>query len=327
MIMRIGITYDTREMYAHIDSENIYFDFADSHSINCIKRELQKLGCKVTLVGNADNLATLILEDNCNFDLIYNTVEGICSRNREGLVPALLEVHKIPYAGTDSFGVSFSLNKFLTKMLASQLDISTPNYCIFGVDADNFEVLKDFKFPVILKPNFEGNSSGICICDTYAIAQRKILELIKSFKTDILCEEFIFGKEITVPIIGNDSNTALWGITSVDAQTDDSFWLDINLKIHGDYNNIMLTLPPAVELQIKEASFRLFNAIGCSDFARFDFRLASDNTIYFIEANPLPCLFRGGSFDIVGQKYGLNYSNTLKLIINTACERLSIPKI
>ena len=49
--------------------------------------------------------------------------------------------------------------------------------------------------------------------------------------------------------------------------------------------------------------------------------------VYFIEANPLPALFQGGSFDVVGKAHGYTYAETLQLIIKTACNRLAIPKI
>lgn len=328
--MKIGITYDTEEMYSIAETQKIHFDFANYSAISRVKKELEALGCEVKLIGNTLKLADLIKNECCNFDIIYNTVEGINSRNREGLVPAILEACGIPYIGTDSFGLSLSLNKVFMKILALHLGIKTPKYCVFQYQADKeleFSKLNSLKLPVIIKPNLEGNSSGISVCDTYEQAQHKIIELLGLYKTAILCEEFIYGKEITVPVIGNQPNLNFFGVTTVNIQKDDNFWLDMNLKVYGDYQNEILPLSPKLYQEFRRSVSVLFDAIGCNDFARFDFRLSPDNEIYFIEVNPLPCLFKGGSFDIVGQHLGYTYSETLKLIINTACDRLSIPRI
>lgn len=325
--MRIGIAYDTKDMY---DTKGeIYNDFADKQSILSLKKELEKLGHDVTLLGNAKNIIKLLKDDNIHCDIIYNTVEGISSRNREGIIPALLEACNIPYIGTDAFGLSFSLNKNLTKVIAQHYGIKTPKSIlisdsnVFGEISSRLEKLH---FPVIIKPNYEGNSSGISVCYNKDDAISKINDLLILYHTDILCEEFIFGQEITVPYI-DTSPEAIWDVTTVDVQKSGDFWLDTNWKLNGDYHNIILNLDTETKSAFEYAVKTLFKAIGFRDFCRFDFRLTSDDDVYFIEANPLPALFKGGSFDAVGNKYGYTFGETVQLIVETACKRLSIPKI
>lgn len=325
--MRIGIAYDTKDMYNI--SKEIYNDFADKQSILSLQNELQKVGYEVTLLGNAQNILELLKNDSLNCDIVYNTVEGISSRNREGIIPALLEAHNVPYIGTDSFGLSLTLNKYLMKVVAQHYDIKTPKSILIYYPNvyDNIDVkLDDLNFPIILKPNFEGNSSGISVCHNKKNALEQINNLLTSYRTDILCEEFIFGKEITVPYIDTIPN-AIWDVTTVDVQKSDDFWLDTNWKLYGDYHNIIMELDNKTKAAFEFSVKTLFKSIGCRDFCRFDFRLTSSNSIYFIEANPLPALFKGGAFDIVGERNGYTYAETVQLIIETACKRLSIPKI
>lgn len=328
--MKIGITYDTAEMYFQDADNHLHFDFAESLSINKIKRELRNLGCTVELIGNKDDLLNLIKQGNMDFDLIYNTVEGLNSRNREALVPAILEACNINYMGTDSFGLSMTLDKALMKCLAERAGILTPKYCLFRgrqLDEEPVHQMRNMKYPVIIKPNFEGNSSGISIGKDFESALNTVRKLLSQYQTSILCEEFISGQEITVPVIGNDLNHALWGVTTVDIQTTGSFWLDVNTKVYGNYKNVILNLSDSLKAEYFSIIQRLYTIIGCRDFARFDFRMTDDNKIYFIEANPLPAIFIGGSFDVVGRSVGYNYRQTLQLMVNTAADRLSIPKI
>ena len=321
--MRIGIAYDTPEMY-NLQSDRIYFDFAEQASIDEIKHSLNTCGYKAELVGNAKRILELIQANRFDYDIIYNTVEGVGTRNREGLVPAILEAYNIPYTGTDSFGLSLTLNKMMTKLLAERIGISTPPY-FFAKSSDNYlDIVKGISslhMPVILKPNLEGNSSGICVKNNSSDAAHCVLELIKKYQTDILCEEFIRGIEVTVPMIGNATDIVSVA-TTVDIQNNDDFWLDINCKVFGDYKNVIIE-DKDLSVELIELSKQLFYTIGCQDFARFDYRVSNGN-IYFIEANPLPALFRGGSFDVLGKSMGLDYVNTLKLIIETSRKRLGI---
>ena len=324
--MKIGIAYDTKDMYC-IEGET-YNDFADKQSILSLKKELEKLGHDVTLIGNAKNIVELLKKDCLNCDIVYNTVEGISSRNREGIIPTLLEIYDIPYIGTDAFGLSLTLNKYLTKIIAQHYNIKTPKSILVGYsnNIENYDIRLDkLHFPIILKPNYEGNSSGISVCNNAEDAIKRIHELLTLYHTDILCEEFIYGKEITVPYIDTDPE-GLWDVTSVDVQKSDDFWLDINWKLYGDYKNVILNVDTKTREYFENTVKTLFKVIGCRDFCRFDFRLTSNNDVYFIEANPLPALFKGGSFDAVGHKNGYTYGETVQLIINTACKRLSIPK-
>lgn len=205
-----------------------------------MKKELEKLDHTVNLLGNAQNIIELIKHDKLNCDIVYNTVEGVASRNREGIIPALLEAYSIPYIGTDAFGLSLTLNKALTKIIAQHYGIKVPHGFLvkYPSGSDIVNNLKGLHFPIIIKPNFEGNSSGISVCYDISEAQEKIVALLDTYCTDIICEEFILGEEITVPYI-DTAPVSIWDVTTVDVQKTPDFWLDKNWKQNGDYHNIV----------------------------------------------------------------------------------------
>lgn len=328
--LKIGITYDTAEMYGISDK---HYDFAEEISIADLGEQLEKIGYEVEKIGGLDSLINKIKTNSLDVDLIYNTAEGFGTRNREGLIPSILEGFKIPYMGTDAFGLSLTLDKYQTKLLAKSLGIRVPADVIIRYKemlntSEIDKKIKNLNYPIIIKPNLEGNSSGIEKIDTYSRNTSKIIyEKLQDYKTDILCEEFILGEEVTVPVVGNET-FELFGIVGIDRQKNNmEFWLNSNLKLNGDYENIILELSPDLEEKFQEITQKLFIAIGCKDFARFDFRLTQKNEIYFIEANPLPALYKGGSFDIVGHEHNLDYSGVLNLMIEVAQKRLSMTKI
>lgn len=324
--MKIGIVYDTREMYN--DTNDLYYDFADEVSISQLDSTFKSMGHETIRIKSITSLLKLMQGIDSPCDLFYNTMEGISSRNREGFAPSLLEMFHMPYMGTDAFGLSLTLNKHLTKIIAKYYGIATPKHeIITPCDSINavYKKIKNIPLPHMIKPNYEGNSSGIVRCVQMNESIETLCRLTKQYRSEILCEQFIFGKELTVPFVGNDFSSAMWAITTVDVQNSDDFWLDKNWKTIGDYRNIIYSVPKEVTEKISYAVSTLFNVLGCRDFCRFDFRLSGDGCPYFIEANPLPALYKGGSFDIMGQEFGMDFKGTLEKIINTSLDRLSIP--
>lgn len=310
------------------NTADLYYDFADEVSISQLDAAFRSLGHETIRVKSLTDLLKLLQDKESHCDLVYNTMEGISSRNREGLAPSLLEIFHVPYMGTDAFGLSLTLNKHLTKIIAENYGIAIPKSTIIN-PCDSIDTIreriKDIPLPHMIKPNYEGNSSGISRCVGMDESITTIFWLAKQYKSEILCEEFIFGKELTIPFIGNDFNSAMWTITTVDVQDSDDFWLDKNWKTIGDYRNIIFTVPKETRERISYAVSTLFHVLGCKDYCRFDFRLSMDGCPYFIEANPLPALFKGGSFDVMGQEHGMDFNETLKKILHTSLDRLAIP--
>ena len=122
--MKIGIAYDTKEMYD--DKDDLYYDFADEVSISQLDAAFRSLGHETVRIKSFAELLEICKGKECPCDLVYNTMEGISSRNREGFAPSLLEMYRVPFMGTDAFGLSLTLNKYLTKIVAQNYGIATP---------------------------------------------------------------------------------------------------------------------------------------------------------------------------------------------------------
>lgn len=71
-------------------------------------------------------------------------------------------------------------------------------------------------------------------------------------------------------------------------------------------------------------SSKVFNILGCLDFARIDFRMSSEGRIYFIEINPLPGLAPGYSdYPMLAEFCGVGYTDLINAILDAALRRLS----
>ncbi len=124
--MRIGITYDLREDYG-IDPQSLVFaDFCHPDEIGYMAENIRKCGHEPVMIGNMYHLNERILSGDVGCDLVLVCDEGIMSRNREAIVPALLELNKIPYIGSDAYAMGLSQNKYHTKLVCEALGIRCP---------------------------------------------------------------------------------------------------------------------------------------------------------------------------------------------------------
>lgn len=322
--MKLGITYDTKEDYSNIDYSK-YCDFASLTSISFLKKQFEQAGFETQLIGSCDKLKQLLSAGNLNIDYIYNTAEGISSRNREGIIPALLEAYNIPYIGSDAYALSLTLNKYHTKLLAKILGVPTPNSEIIYLHDNEENIIKKIEnlyFPLVVKPNYEGSSMGVYLVHTIDQCINKIYQNQIDYSQEILCEEYIEGIECTVPVIGNAQKTKALGVVEYYRsngkkislfESDDKHYTDIKCR--------KAEIPTTLEEELILYTKKLHQFLGCKDINRADYRITSDNKAYFLELNPLPALDPEGSFVCGAKMQGMDFPELLKLIVQQAVER------
>ena len=274
ILLKIGITYDTKEDYDDIDYSK-YCDFASITSISLLKKQFEQAGFEVHLIGTYENLFNLIKLGKLDVDYIYNTAEGLCSRNREGLIPALLEANGIPYIGSDAYALSLTLNKYHTKLLAQYNDIPTPAaelIYLYDTQREKLEKLERLPYPIIIKPNYEGSSMGVLYAKTIQEALQYINDEQKIYNQEILCEEYIDGMEITVPVIGNGKDTkALGCVEFYRGNNKPMFVFGSDDKHYNDIRCRKASISPETWEKLAEYSEKLHNFLGCRDVNRVDF--------------------------------------------------------
>src|SRR6185503_15766320 len=75
--------------------------------------------------------------------------------------------------------------------------------------------------------------------------------------------------------------------------------------------------------KLADYSARLFERLGCRDYARFDFRTDSAGAIKLLEANPNPGWCWDGKLNFMAEYAGMRYADLLRLIIEAAQERVA----
>ena len=287
---------------------------------------------------------TLIEADNNAFekfkqskpDIVFNIAEGFNNLSRESQIPAMLDMLKIPYTGSDALTLGICLDKARTKEILSYYNIPNANFIL----VDKIKPLSNhsIEFPSIVKPVSEGSSKGIfnsSLVRNYYELNAEIKRVIDVYNQPAIIEEFLPGKEFTVALIGNEDNTEILPIVEI---MYDNFPDDIEHLYSYEAKWILDTkdnvfdvfeCPAAIdnnlEKQIKDTVLRTYNVLRCKDWSRIDIRLDKNGIPNVIEINPLPGIMpdpnENSSFPKAARVAGINYNELIQRVLFEACKR------
>lgn len=336
--MRVGIAF-TLKPDAPLPvgaPDDAHEEFDSPATIAAIADALKSLGHTVVELGDGKPLVRELLEDPPDFVFNISEGEGV-GRNREARVPAVCELLGIPYTGSDPLTLAAALDKDMTRRIVGEAGVTLPKGFVlnppaqlYDGDGAEFPALLDahgLTFPVIAKPVCEGSSKGIrnrCLVRTAAEFAPVLTELWANYRQPVLVEEFISGDEVTVGILGNDPPEVL-GCMKVVPNTPTAEFV-YSLEVKRNWEQLVsyecpAKLPRAVQEKLEQEALAAYEAMGCRDVARLDFRIR-DGVPYFIEVNPLPGLNPVWSdLILISKAMGVSHAEVIGRILTAAQAR------
>lgn len=328
--MRIGLAYDLKEKVPVSPTHPIdaLEEYDSRDTVDGIAAALEAQGHSICRLGGGREFLAAVLRENV--DLVFNISEGLGNyRSRESQVPGVLEMLDIPYTGSDPQCLAVCLDKPLTKQLVAAAGIATPEWRVIS---DSRQLGKmdwnDFPFPAFMKPIHEGSSKGVHFASKVSSAAelaKTAGNLLKYYHQPVMVEDFIAGDEITVGVVGN-SPPRIVGIMRVVPKTNKADFI-YSLEVKRDWERLVdyecpAQLEEGVLKRISDASLKIFEVLGCRDFARIDFRVSRDGTPNFLEINPLPGLnSKTSDLVILSGKVGWTYEALISAVLAAAIER------
>lgn len=325
--MKIGFCYDTKGDYGYSEDNLEYTDFVSLHTVSEIGKAIEQNGYELEYIGNAYKLREQLMHGTFNCDLIFNIAEGFGSRNREAILPSLLELYHIPHTASDTYGMSINLNKHHTKILANSIGIPSPKgVCFNELTEETIKKVSDLGFPFVLKPNAEGGSMGLYLIHSIDEFVQISNRLIRMYSFELLAEEYIAGAEITVPIIGTGKKAEALGVVTIlnEDGTDISLYDNSLKQIDNVINTTTFKYDDELKKKIMDYSLKIHNFFGLYDYSRMDFRVSHDGQPYFLEINAMPSLCRDCSFEQCGKLSGMSYHQIIGQIIDSTRKRYGI---
>ncbi len=286
---------------------------------NCFNA-LERLGYNSILV-DVKTIEDLLDLKNKSIEAAFLVTHG--KFGEDGAIQGILEWLNIPYTGSSVLGSALSMDKWLTKQIAQNNKINTPNSYLLTKNNKNTSYIKEAwqelskrSKSVFFKPKDEGSSVNTFKINSLLELEDKISK-VDLTNSDYLIEECIPGREITVSIIELDQQLKVLPILELKPKND---FYDYHAKYTKGMTEFILpaNLDKNTEAKIVDISKKIFLLIGCSSFGRVDFILDEKNIPYMLEVNSLPGMTDTSDLPAQAAYAGIKYDEVVEMILKTA---------
>ena len=267
-------------VFNHIDKTlyNAYKVIVDKNNWNLITKD----GMNHSL--SKDKFSCDVNGTEIKFDIIFIMIHG--TPGEDGIIQKYFDKLCIPYTGPSSEVALLTFNKKDCIEFAKKNNIKTAKSILINKSGNISyeEIEKELNFPLFVKANSSGSSYGIS--KVYNVKELEIA-VKKSFKFDeeVLVEQFLNGKEVSVGVMNYENEIKVFGITEI-ITTNDFF--DYEAKYEGKHEEISPARINKIQKEnVEMAAIDLYSKLNMKGFSRSDFIFIEDDP-YLLEVNSIP---------------------------------------
>jgi len=213
------------------------------------------------------------------------------------------------------------MDKVMTKRVWQTFGLPTPRFKVLSVADATREQLRtvpdELGLPLMLKAPHEGSTIGIAKVNGYSEMQEGFA-LCAKYDSNVLAEEFIRGRELTVPVLGAGKDAHALPIVEIRAPQGN---YDYEHKYFSDDTQYLCPAPldAALTARVQELAVQAFNAIGCKGWARVDFMLReADSEPFLLEINSSPGMTGHSLVPMSAKATGMSYEDLCVTILRSA---------
>lgn len=264
-------------------------------------------------------------------DQVLNMVDTILlglhgEYGEDGEIQKLLELHGIPYAGSDSLGSAIAMHKILSKERAEESGIRIPRHVLIespeNIDAAATEIVRTFPQPVIVKPIRWGSSVGVTLASGYAPLVASIQNLFLSGADMVMVEELIRGTEVTVGVVEKFRGEDLYVLPPVQVMPPkDIGFLSYETKCSGKGGGLCPAhITKEEEKELGRLASEMHKELRLRHYSASDF-IISPRGIYYLETNTLPGMTNTSLLPRSLKAVGASLSDFFTHLVNLSLNR------
>lgn len=261
----------------------------------------------------------LIAAQAKEIDVAFILLHGVFGE--DGTMQGFLDLLGIPYQGAGVLGSALAMDKNLAKTL----------YRLHGLPVAPWEMarredidvparlLAKLRLPLVVKPVRQGSSIGMSIVrESSALGP----SLAKAFEHDreVMVEQYIKGREITVGVIGNDEPVALPLVEIIPDKKYEFF--DYEAKYQPGATREVCPAEVDDEIRAKAQRYGLtaHRALQLRGYSRTDMIVCGDE-VYLLETNTIPGMTPTSLLPQAAAVAGLPFPALLDRLIDLALEK------
>ncbi len=282
-----------------------------------VEQALNKDKYEVIRYDPATDLARLAA-DAKQIDAAFILLHGI--HGEDGTIQGMLELLGIPYQGSGVLGSALAMDKNLAKTIyrLHGLPVATWEMASQEHVNDPAPLLAQLSLPVVVKPIRQGSSLGMSVVRE---AEQLGPALATAFEHDsqVMVEEFIQGREITVGVIGNDELMPLPLVEVIPDEKYEFFNYEAKYQPGATHEVCPAEVEDSIRDKAQQYGLIAHNILQLHGYSRTDM-IVRDNEIFLLETNTIPGMTPTSLLPQAAAEAGLDFPALLDRLISLARE-------
>jgi len=270
--------------------------------------------------------------------LIFNLAEEFLGDVRQAsFVPAVCYAFGKSVTGNDTPALLLAQNKIQAKAVLAGAGLPCPSGTVVLPGA----ALDAAQLPAgtyILKPAFCDASEGITAESVVRLPEETdracalAALLHRQFAQPVIVEQYIPTRELNVSVLERGGKPLVMPLAEIDFSAFgdgqpkivdySAKWDAGSFGYHNTPRKIPADLPTAVAQRVAGLAKAAWNALGCRDYARVDFRLDERLNPYILEINPNPDISPDAGFAAALAAGGIAYEQFVRTVLENAVRRI-----
>jgi D-alanine-D-alanine ligase len=236
-------------------------------------------------------------------------------RGEGGTLQAILDVIGVPYTGSGALGSALAMDKDLAKRLFRAAGVPVPAWFMTPPPVHAEDVTTALGWPVIVKPSKMGSSVGMRLVKNAEALDAAVAHAAR-YDDEVMVEQFIAGRELTVGVLGDVPLPVGEIIPKHEL-------FDYECKYTPGMSEEIFPaqLDTKLARQLQELALTAHRALKLGGYSRVDFRLSPDGDIFCLEANTLPGMTQVSLLPKAAQAAGIDFPALCERICRLAREQ------
>lgn len=241
-------------------------------------------------------------------DIVFLGLHG--QDGEDGRVQAAFDLLGIRYTGSGYLASGLAMDKAMTKRMMDAAGIPTPKWRLLEYGAAEVDRLAaELPMPCVVKTTVGGSSLGVFLPEDREELKNALISVM-GYGGEVLAEERIHGRELTVAVLGSK---ALPAVEILPAEKD----FDYVAKYQSGGARELCPAPITAEQQreVGELALKLHRTLGLEVYSRTDFILDEEGRFWCLEVNSLPGMTAASLVPKEAAAVGMTYNQLCEEIV------------
>lgn len=246
-------------------------------------------------------------------DIVFMALHGENGEN--GKVQATFDLMGIKYTGTGCLGSAMAMDKGISKQIFMANNIPTPKgVWLTKGEPDSLEEI-GMTVPCVVKPCCGGSSVGVTIVESEDEYNKALKESFK-YEDEVVIEQYVKGREFSIGVIDGEA------LPIIEIIPKEGFYDYTNKYIAGMTDEICpAELSDEATAIMQKYALEVYDVLKLESYARIDFLMEDDGSMYCLEANTLPGMTATSLLPQEAQAIGVDFPSLCDLLIHKSLKK------